>query len=101
MRVNGMVHASVILVAYVVGFSIGRVNTYGQDVGAGVEGGAGIFRAKNPETKKRTAKGTAPAPKSTNRSTARNTRTSSSIEERVEDLLDKGNDNRDARKFSE
>lgn len=101
MRVNGMLRAMTIWLACAVGLSIGLVNAYGQDVGAGVEGGAGIFRAKNPETKKRATKGAAPVPKSSNRSTARNTRTSSSVEERVEDLLDKGNENRDARKFTD
>ena len=101
MRVNGMLRAMMILLACAVGFSIGLGSAYGQSVGAGVEGGAGIFRAKNPETKKPTAKGATAVPKSANRATARNTRTSSSVEERVEDLLDKGNDARDARKFTE
>jgi len=96
-----MLRAMMILLACAVGFSIGLGSAYGQSVGAGVEGGAGIFRAKNPETKKPTAKGATAVPKSANRATARNTRTSSSVEERVEDLLDKGNDARDARKFTE
>jgi tetratricopeptide (TPR) repeat protein len=101
MKVNGMLRAILILLACAVGFSIGLDSAHGQDVGAGVEGGAGIFRAKNPETKKRTTKAATPTTKSANRSTPRNTRTSNSVEERVEDLLDKGNEYRDARKFSE
>ena len=67
-----------------------------QDVGGGIGGGAGIFRAKNPETKKSPSKpvaGAKPAnrPAPTTRATA----------ERVEDLLDKGNEARDARKFTD
>ena len=67
-----------------------------QDVGGGIGGGAGIFRAKNPETKKSASKpvaGAKPAnrPAPTTRATA----------ERVEDLLDKGNEARDARKFAD
>jgi cytochrome c-type biogenesis protein CcmH/NrfG len=67
-----------------------------QDVGGGIGGGAGIFRAKNPETKKSPSKpvaGAKPAnrPAPTTRATA----------ERVEDLLDKGNEARDARKFAD
>jgi len=101
MKVNGMLRAMLILLACAVGFSVGLVSGYGQDVGAGVEGGAGIFRAKNPETKKRSTKAATPAPKSSNRATPRNTRSASAVEERVEDLLDKGNEYRDARKFAE
>jgi tetratricopeptide (TPR) repeat protein len=69
---------------------------HGQDVGGDVGGGAGIFRAKNPETKKSAAKPGAGA-KPANR-TAAATRVNA---ERVEDLLDKGNEARDARKFSD
>ena len=67
-----------------------------QDVGGGIGGGAGIFRAKNPETKKSTAKpttGTKPA----NRPAA-GARVNA---ERVEELLDKGNEARDGRKFAD
>ena len=72
----------------------------GQDVGADVGGGAGIFRAKNPETKKNA---TNPRPE---RSPAvappdRLVRDRRPCAERVEDLLDKGNEARDARKFAE
>jgi tetratricopeptide (TPR) repeat protein len=78
-------------------------NAIAQDVGADPGGGAGIFRAKNPETKKRTFK-----PGSTTSSGGRATggRTTTRpvatvINERFEDLLDKGNELRDARKFAE
>lgn len=72
--------------------------TFAQDVGADVGGGAGIFRAKNPETKRtpKPAAGTKPP------SRTGTTRTRpSNVAERVEDLLDKGNEARDARKFAE
>jgi tetratricopeptide (TPR) repeat protein len=101
MKVNGMLRARLILLACALGFSVGLASAYGQDVGAGVEGGAGIFRAKNPETKKRSTKPATPTAKSSNRSTPRNTRAAGAVEERVEDLLDKGNEYRDARKFTD
>ena len=71
-------------------------SVHAQDVGGSIGGGAGIFRAKNPETKKSASKpvaGAKPAnrPAPTTRATA----------ERVEDLLDKGNEARDARKFAD
>jgi tetratricopeptide (TPR) repeat protein len=70
---------------------------FAQDVGGDVGGGAGIFRAKNPETKKATKSGAKPTGKSTATSRAK----SSAVAERIEDLLDKGNAARDARKFVE
>src|SRR5215218_5807879 len=71
---------------------------HAQDVGGGVGGGAGIFRAKNPETKKggaKTGTGTKPATRTAGPTRAR------ASNERVEELLDKGNEARDARKFSD
>ena len=69
---------------------------FAQDVGADV--GAGIFRAKNPETKK-AAK---PAGNKPTARTTGGTRTRpSAVAETVEDLLEKGNVARDARKFAE
>jgi len=71
----------------------------GQDVGADVGGGAGIFRAKNPEAKKKPAATTAkPGSRTTGPARAR---ASAALAERIEDLLDKGNQARDARKFEE
>jgi tetratricopeptide (TPR) repeat protein len=72
------------------------VSVHAQDVGGGIGGGAGIFRAKNPETKKSASKPSTGA-KPANRTTA-STRASA---ERAEDLLDKGNQARDARKFAD
>ena len=76
----------------------------GQAVGAEVGGGAGIFRPKNPETKKRVAKPATPVtkPSTSSRSGARVTRaTTAANDDRIEDLLDKGNQLRDARRFAE
>jgi tetratricopeptide (TPR) repeat protein len=70
---------------------------FAQDVGADVGVGAGIFRAKNPETKKKTTGPTKPGA----RATAANRARASALAERVEELLDKGNVARDARKFAE
>lgn len=72
-----------------------------QDVGAEVGGGAGIFRPKNPETKKRSTKPLGTATKPSNRSAGRRAAANANAEDRVEELLDKGNQSRDARKFSE
>ena len=68
-----------------------------QDVGGDISGGAGIFRAKNPETKKKAGTATKPAGRTTGPANPR----VSNVAERVEDLLDKGNEARDARKFTE
>jgi hypothetical protein len=70
-------------------------SVHGQDVGID-PGGSGLFRAKNPETKKNASKPVAGA-KPANRPTA----SSRAATERVEDLLDKGNEARDARKFTD
>ncbi len=48
-----------ILVATAMGLGLvllGAPGVFGQDVGADVSGGAGIFRPKNPETRKKTGK---------------------------------------------
>jgi tetratricopeptide (TPR) repeat protein len=75
---------------------------FGQAVGADVGGGAGIFRPKNPETRKRTAKPATPVTKPGTTSRARGARvTPPANDDRVEDLLDKGNELRDARRFAE
>jgi tetratricopeptide (TPR) repeat protein len=93
MRANAILRAAFLIsAALCLNFSLaGR--TLGQDVGAEVGGGAGIFRAKNPETKK---KGTATKPSATGRP---GTRPSRAVAERIENLLGKGNEARDARNF--
>src|ERR1041385_8343593 len=65
-----------------------------QDVGSDVGGGAGVFRPKNPEIKKRTTR-TTPV---TRRGTGPTTGPSA---DRIDDLLEKGNQFRDARRFAE
>lgn len=70
--------------------SLAAVCTVGQDVGGDVS--AGIFRAKNPEARKRTRP---PARRGLR------TPTSAGLEDRVEDLLTKGNEFRDGRRFAE
>jgi tetratricopeptide (TPR) repeat protein len=72
---------------------------FAQDVGADVGAGAGIFRARNPETKKspKPTAGTKPP----SRTTGPTRPARSNVAERVEDLLDKGNEARDARRFTE
>lgn len=71
-------------------------SVHAQDVGGDVGGGAGIFRAKNPETKKSATKpGTGAKP------AGRSAAPSRAVAERMEDLLDKGNEARDARKFAD
>jgi tetratricopeptide (TPR) repeat protein len=96
MSTNAMLRAAVLIsAALCLSLSAGAV-VFAQDVGADVGGGAGIFRAKNPETKKNAAKPGTTKPASR---TAKSTRASNT--ERLEDLLDKGNEARDARKFAE
>ena len=67
----------------------------GQDVGSDVVVGAGIFRPKNPETKKKG--GTKPP--AANRAGTRTTGAAARVAERVEELLEKGNVARDGRNF--
>jgi tetratricopeptide (TPR) repeat protein len=101
MKAFAILRAVLISTAVCLGISSGVSGVLGQDVGADVGGGAGIFRAKNPETKRR-AKPATPVIKPSNRTASRTTRASNSnSEDRVEELLDKGNEFRDARKFSE
>jgi tetratricopeptide (TPR) repeat protein len=70
-----------------------------QDVGADVGGGAGIFRAKNPETKAKSKSPATPTKPSNRPATSRPK--APAVEEKVEDLLEKGNGFRDARKYAE
>ena len=94
-RTNAILRAAITsLAAVCLSLSMFAV-AFGQDPGSDVGGGAGIFRAKNPETKKKS--GTKPANKNTRSNRTRN----SNLAERVEDLLDKGNQARDQRNFSE
>jgi tetratricopeptide (TPR) repeat protein len=76
--------------------SFAAVSAVAQDVGADVGGGAGIFRPKNPEIKKRTAR-----PTPVRRGTRTTTATTANVDDKIEDLLEKGNEFRDARRFAE
>ena len=98
MRANAILRAVVLSSAALCLSLSASALVFAQDVGADVGGGAGIFRAKNPETKKAAKPtGAKPAGKSTATSRAK----TSAVAERIEDLLDKGNAARDARKFTE
>jgi tetratricopeptide (TPR) repeat protein len=83
---------------------LGAPGAFGQDVGADVSGGAGIFRPKNPETRKKAAKPATPVtkPGTSTRAAPRATRVATPAnDDRLEDLLEKGNELRDARRFAE
>lgn len=98
MRASLVFRSILAFVGLSLGLTLAGVCAMGQDVGADVGGGAGIFRPKNPEIKKRTGR-TAPV---TRRGTPRPSgATGAAVNDRVEDLLDKGNQFRDARRFAE
>src|SRR5262249_45975946 len=74
-----------------------------QDVGADIGGGAGIFRAKNPEAKKKSTKPTTTTGttgKPSNRGTG-GKRASAATAHRAENLLETGKRFRDARNIAE
>ena len=99
MRASSIVRASISFIALSFCLAAAGVDARGQDVGVDVGGGAGIFRPKNPETKKRTSRTTPPPRRTTGpRPTGP---TSAEIEDRVEEMLEKGNQFRDARRFAE
>jgi tetratricopeptide (TPR) repeat protein len=100
MGANAILRAA-LLVSAALGLSLSvAVVAPAQDVGADV-GGAGIFRAKNPETKKKGPGTTSTKPSATSRPGTRPSGAASArLAERVEDLLDKGNQARDARNFA-
>lgn len=91
-----LTRAGVPIAALLLSLSLSSVCALAQDVGADVGGGAGIFRPKNPEIKKRTTR-TTPVKRGT-RSPAVAT---PNVDDRIEDLLEKGNEFRDARRFAE
>ena len=68
-----------------------------QNVGGDI--GGGIFRPKNPEIKRSTGKTPKPITKPSRNTPKRNP--TAELESRVEDLLGKGNDARDAKKYDE
>jgi tetratricopeptide (TPR) repeat protein len=96
MRANAILRAAFLLFAAVSLCLYLAGRALGQDVGSDVGGGAGIFRAKNPETTKKGSKPSATSKPGTK--PAANTRNRNA--ERAEDFLDKGNQARDARDFA-
>ena len=107
MKAYAMVRAALTFVALCLSLPLTATAGFGQDVGADVGGGAGIFRPRNPETKKSTTKPMTPVTKPSTRPSTRSNRgaaaaaAAAAAEERVEDLLAKGNEFRDARRFAE
>jgi tetratricopeptide (TPR) repeat protein len=73
---------------------------FAQEAGGDLGGGSGIFRPKNPETRspRRTKVGPA-RPKTANARTSG--KKAEEIEAQIEDLLDEGNEARDAKKFAQ
>ena len=103
MRANATLRgAGVILAALCFSLSGSASRAFAQDVGVDV--GGSVFRAKNPETKKKPNKPGATTTTTTtkpgNRTTG-STRVKPAVAERVEDLLEKGNEARDARRFTD
>lgn len=100
MRANAILRGAGLIVAGLcLSLSGSADRALAQDVGVDV--GGGVFRAKNPKTEKKSTK---PASGTTTPSGTRATgspRVRSNVAERNEDLLDKGNEARDARRFTE
>jgi tetratricopeptide (TPR) repeat protein len=107
MRANAILRRAGLIVAALCFAMTGSAHmALAQDVGVDV--GGSVFRAKNPETKKKTttkpgtttgtATGTTTKPG--NRSTG-STRVKPAVAERIEELLEKGNEARDARQFAD
>src|SRR5450432_598912 len=97
MRVNAILRVVVTSVAF--SFCVAMVaSVRAQDVGGDI--GGGIFKPRNPETKKSTLKNVKPVTKPT-RTPPKKPAPSVELENRIEELLDKGNDARDAKKYAE
>ncbi len=101
MRANAILRgAGLIVAALCFGLSGSAGRALAQDVGADV--GGGVFRAKNPETNKKTTKPAVTTGKpSTTKATGTTRIKPSNVEDRIDELLDKGNEARDARRFAE
>src|SRR6185436_6003680 len=99
MSTNAILRAAVVSLAALC-LSLATVSVaFGQDPGSDIGGGAGIFRPKNPETKRATKPNTGTKP--TNRTTGPAKPRPSAVAESVEELLDKGNEARDAKKYAD
>lgn len=99
MRISSDFRSVLALAALSASLVFAGVSAVGQDVGVDVGGAAGIFRPKNPEARKRSNR---PSPTVKRGSASRTSGASGAgVEDRIEDLLDKGNQFRDARRFAE
>ena len=104
MRANAILRGAGLIVAALVGalcFSLSgsAARVLAQDVGADV--GGGVFRAKNPETNKKTNKPAATTGKPGAKATGTTRVRPSAVDDKIDDLLEKGNQARDARRFTE
>src|SRR6476620_3798349 len=97
MKSSSIFRSVIAVVSLCVGLSCAGVLALGQDVGSDVIGGAGIFRPKNPEAKKRTVR----TPTTRRGMGTRTTGTNPTGEDKIEDLLDKGNQFRDSQRYAE
>lgn len=96
MKVCSIFRSVISFMILTTGLSMAGIAVFAQDIGVDVGGAAGVFRPKNPEAKKRNK----PAP--TRRGTpAHTTAGGGNAEDRIEELLDKGNQLRDSRRFAE
>lgn len=99
MRPCSIFRSALAFIALFMSLSFAGVCALAQDVGVDVMSGAGIFKPKNPEARKRTNR---PGPVVRRGSASRPpAATSPGVGDRIEDLLDKGNQFRDARRFAE
>ena len=100
MKVDAILRVVVISVTVTCCVAVVAVAGLAQDVGGDIGGGAGIFKPKNPETKKTATKTPKPVTKPS-RTPVKKPTANAELENRIEDLLDKGNDARDAKKYAE
>ena len=102
MRANAILRrAGLVVAALCFGIAGSAPMALAQDVGVDV--GGSVFRAKNPETRKKTTTkpGTTTGTTKTGNRTTGNTRVKPAVAERIEELLEKGNQARDARQFAD
>ena len=99
MRVNVILRVAVMSATVSCGLSLVAVSVRAQDVGGDI--GGGIFKPRNPETKKNPLKPAKPVTKPTTRTPVKKPNPNVELENRIEELLSKGNDARDAKKYAE
>ncbi len=97
MRASSIFRSVFMFVALLSGLALPGAPVMAQDVGVDVGGGAGVFRARNPETKRRPPR----TPPVGGAHRVARTTPAPVPDDRVEELLDKGNEFRDARRFAE